>query len=74
MTCTGTLLASCEGDSRRLFCCAVSPDGRVVTGGENHLKFFTLDAGAEEVRVSQGLLGSFGWYRPGSASAGFGKL
>jgi WD40 repeat protein len=49
--CSGTLLASCEGDTRRVFCCAFSPDGRVVTGGESHLKFYTLDAGSEKVHT-----------------------
>jgi WD40 repeat protein len=45
--CAGRLIASTKCDTNRIFCCAYSPDGRVVTGGEMHLKFHTLDLAAE---------------------------
>eukprot|EP00854_Cymbomonas_tetramitiformis_P032253 gene32253-40833_t len=42
--CKGTLLASAPGGTKRIYCCAYSPfDGRFIAGGDQLLKFFTLE-------------------------------
>ncbi|KAK3267854.1 hypothetical protein CYMTET_23613 [Cymbomonas tetramitiformis] len=44
--CKGTLLASAPGGTKRIYCCAYSPfDGRFIAGGDQLLKFFTLEEG-----------------------------